>query len=80
MIFSILKAANLQLFVQGGQLYRAFSFNKGSLVRHLFTLLLDRFKMIGSSGGNTKMHHFKMRTSYLVSYDDNLAIALRESA
>jgi len=77
MIFSILKAANLQLFVQGGQLYRAFSFNKGSLVRHLFTPLLDYFEMKGSIGGKTKIHHYPMRTSYVVSNGDNLDITLK---
>jgi hypothetical protein len=30
-----------------------------------------------SSGGKTKMHHYPMRTSYVVLYGDNLAIALK---
>ncbi len=40
---------------------------------------LDHFEMKGSSGGKTKMHHYPMRTSYVVSNGNNLAIALRES-
>jgi hypothetical protein len=50
-------------------MYGAFPFNKGSL-----DLLLDCFEMKESIGGKTKMYHFPMSTSYVVSYGNFIAL------